>query len=88
MNNKCDDATYLLTNIIMIYIDIFLTLFVISIYLNACQSWTLTTVFVKRRRLFEMRCYRRLLKISYKDYVTSAEVRRNIQAVTGEYGDI
>ena len=32
-----------------------------------------------------MRCYRRLLNISYKDYVTIEEVRRKIQAAIGEY---
>ena len=32
-----------------------------------------------------MRCYRRLLIISYKDRVTSVEVRRKIQAAIGEY---
>ena len=32
-----------------------------------------------------MRCYRRLLIISYKDHVTYEEVRRKIQAAIGEY---
>ena len=32
-----------------------------------------------------MRCYRRLLNISYKDHVTNEEVRRKIQAAIGEY---
>ena len=31
-----------------------------------------------------MRCYRRLLNISYKDHVTNEEVRRKIQAAIGE----
>ena len=35
-----------------------------------------------------MRCYRRLLNISYKDRVTNEEVRRKIQAATGEYGEL
>ena len=34
-----------------------------------------------------MRCYRRLLNISYKDHVTNEEVRRKIQAAIGEYDD-
>ena len=37
---------------------------------------------------FEMRCYRRLLNISYKDHVTNDMVRRKIQAVIGEYDDL
>ena len=40
--------------------------FVISIFLYACESWTLTAELEKRTQAFEMRCYRRLLNISYK----------------------
>ena len=43
---------------------------VISIFLYACESWTLTAELEKRTQAFEMRCYRRLLNISYKDLVT------------------
>ena len=32
-----------------------------------------------------MRCYQRLLNISYKDHVTNEEVCRKIQAAIGEY---
>ena len=39
--------------------------FVISIFLNACESRTLTAELEKRMQSFEMRCYRRLLNISY-----------------------
>ena len=42
---------------------------VIIIFLYACESWTLTTVLEKRTQAFEMRCYRRLLNISFKDHV-------------------
>ena len=35
-----------------------------------------------------MRCYRKLLNSSYKDYVTNEEVRRKIQAAIGEYGEL
>ena len=56
---------------------------VISIFLYACESWTLTAELEKRTQAFEMRCYRRLLNISYKDHVE--EVRRKIQASIGEY---
>ena len=37
---------------------------------------------------FEMKCYRRLLIISYKDHVTYEEVRRKIQAAIGEYVEL
>ena len=61
---------------------------VIPIFLYACESWTLTAELEKRTHGFEMRCYRRLLSISYKDHVTSEEVRRKIQAAIGEYGEL
>ena len=35
-----------------------------------------------------MRCYWRLLNISYKDHFTNAEVRRKIQAIIGEYDEV
>ena len=61
---------------------------VISIFLYACESWTLTAELEKRTQAFEMRCYRRLLNISYKDHVTNEEVRRQIQAAIGEYDEL
>ena len=54
--------------------------FAISIFLNACESWTLTAELERRMQAFEMRCYRRLLNISYKDYVANEEARRKFQA--------
>ena len=61
---------------------------VVFILLYACESWTLTAEFEKRTQVFEMRCYRRLLNISYKDRVTNEEVRRKIQAAIGEYDEL
>ena len=52
---------------------------VISIFLYACESWFLTPESEKRTRAFEMRCYRNLLNISYKDHVTNEDIRRKIQ---------
>ena len=46
---------------------------VISIFLYACESWTLTAELEKRTQAFEMRSYRRLLNVSYKDHVTNEE---------------
>ena len=61
---------------------------VISIFLYACESWTLTAELKKKTQAFEMRCYRRLLNISYKDHVTSEEVCRKIPAAIGEYDEL
>ena len=60
---------------------------VISIFLYASESWTLSAELEKRMQAFEMRCYRRLSDISYKDHVTNEEVRRKIQAAIGEYDE-
>ena len=35
----------------------------------------------------EMRCYRKILSISYKDHVTNEEVRAKIQQVIGPHED-
>ena len=42
----------------------------------------------KRMQALEMRCYRRLLNISYKDHVANEDVRRKIKAVIGKYDDL
>ena len=62
--------------------------FVISIFLYACESWTLTAELEKRTQAFEMTCYRRLLNISYKDHVTNEDVRRKILAAIGKYDEL
>ena len=61
---------------------------VISIFLYACESWTLITELEKRTQAFEMRCYLRLLNISYMDHVTNEEVHRKIQAAIGKYDEL
>ena len=48
---------------------------VTSIFLCACESWTLTAELQRRIQAMEMRCYRKILDISYKDHVTNEEVR-------------
>ena len=45
-----------------------------SIFLYACESWTLTAELQRRIQAMEMRCYRKILRISYKDHVTNEEV--------------
>ena len=53
--------------------------FVTSIFLYACESWTLTAELQRRIQAMEMRCCRKILRISYKDHVTNEEVRAKIQ---------
>ena len=46
---------------------------VTSIFLYACKSWTLTEELQRRIQAMEMRCYCKILHISYKDHVTNEE---------------
>ena len=44
---------------------------ILSTFLYACESWTLTAGKERRIQAIEMRCYRRFPNISYKDHVTN-----------------
>ena len=61
---------------------------IISILLYACESWTLTADTEKRIKSIEMRCFRKLLNISYTDHITNEEVQRRIQNAIGPYTDL
>ena len=61
---------------------------VTSIFLYACESRTLTAELLKRIQAMEMRCYRKILHISYKDHVTNEEVRAKIQQAIGPHEDL
>ncbi len=60
---------------------------VTSIFLYACESWTFTAE-LQRIQAMEMRCYRNMLHISYKDHVTNEEVRAKIQQAIGPHEDL
>ena len=61
---------------------------VTSIFLYACESWTLTAEVQGRIQAMEIRCYRKILNISYKDHVTNEEVRAKIQQAIGPHEDL
>ena len=61
---------------------------VTSIFLYACESWTLTAELQRRTQAMEMRCYREILRISYKDHVTNEEVRAKMQQAIGPHEDL
>ena len=61
---------------------------VTSIFLYACESWTLTTELQRRIKAMEMRCYHKLLHISYKDHVNNEEVRAKIQQAIRPHEDL
>ena len=57
-------------------------------FLYAYESWTLTAEIGRRIQALEMRCYRRLLNMSYKDHVTNEEVHNRIQNAIGVQDDL
>ena len=61
---------------------------VTSIFLYTCESWTLTAELQRRIQAMEMRCYRKILHISYKDNVTNEEVHAKIQKAIGPQEDL
>ena len=60
---------------------------VIFTFLHVCESWTLRVELQRRIEAMEMRCYRKVLRISYKDHVTNEEVRAMIQQAIGPHED-
>ena len=61
---------------------------VTSFFLYACESWTLTAKLQRRIQTMEIRCYHKILRISYKDHVTNEEVHAKIQQATGPQEDL
>ena len=61
---------------------------VIPIFLYACESWTLNAELQRRIQAVEMRWFRRLLGISYKDHITNEEVRSKITHQVSQYEDL
>ena len=61
---------------------------VTAIFLYACETWTLNADLERRIRAMEMRCFRRLLGITYRDHITNDEVKRRIKNHIGPYTDL
>ena len=58
------------------------------IFVYACESWALTAELQRRIQALEMKCYRKILRISYKDHVTNEEVHAKIQQAIGPHEDL
>ena len=61
---------------------------VISIFFYACESWTLTAELERRIHAMEMRCFRKLLGITYRDRISNEEVQNRVKQATGPYDDL
>ena len=60
---------------------------VTSFFLYACESWTPTIDLQRRIQAMGMKCYHKILCISYKDLVTNEEVRTKVQQAVGPHED-
>ena len=58
-----------------------------SIFMYACESWTLIAELQRGVQAMEMRCYRKILRISHKDHIKK-EVRAKIQQAIGPHEDL
>ena len=58
---------------------------VTSIFLHACESRTLTAELQRKIQAMEMKCYRKILNISYEDHVTNKEDCAKIQQANGPH---
>ena len=59
-----------------------------SIFLYACETWTVTADIERRIQALEKRCFRNLLGISYRDHITNEEVKAKIGNAIGPYEDL
>ena len=58
-----------------------------SIFLYACETWTITADIERRIQALEMRCFHKLLGISYTDCITNEEVKARTGNATGPHED-
>ena len=59
-----------------------------SIFLYACETWTITADTERRIQALEMRCFRKFLGILYRDHITNEEVKARIGNAIGPYEDL
>ena len=59
-----------------------------SIFLYACETWTITADIERRIQTLEMRCFHKLLGISYIDHITNEEVTAITGNAIGPYEDL
>ena len=59
-----------------------------SLFLYACDTWTIPADTERRIQALEIRCFRKLLGISYRDHITNEEVKARIGNATRLYEDL
>ena len=58
-----------------------------SIFLSACETWTITVDIERRIQALEMRCFRKFHGISHIDQITNEEAKARIGNAIGPYED-
>ena len=58
---------------------------VMSIFLYACEKWTITADTERSIQVLEMRCFRKPFGISYRDHITNEEVNTIIGNAIGPH---
>ena len=53
--------------------------------LYACESWTLHSITEKKISAFEIKCYRKILNVSYKEHRTNDCIAKEIVERTGNH---
>ena len=61
---------------------------VLSIFLYSCEAWALTAELERKILAVEMRCFRRVLGISYTEHITNEEVRATITKHVKQYEEL
>ena len=56
---------------------------VISVLLYGCEPWTYSEEILKKINPFEIKCYRRLLGISWRDRRTNESVKEQVEGFAG-----
>ena len=58
---------------------------VTSIFLSACESWILTEELQRIIKAMEIRCHRKVIRLSHKDHVTNEGIHAKIQLAIGPH---
>ena len=59
-----------------------------SFFLDVCEPCTFTAQLHRRIQAMKMSCYRKTLRISYKDHVTKEKVHAKMQQVIGPHEEV
>ena len=61
---------------------------VISTFLYACETWTITAELERSIQTFEMRYCRKIFGISFGDQIKNEEVRNRVKVALGPHDDL